>query len=114
MTIPQLSEEELRQARSAATAARRRRAEVKQRLRCGATTLAEVLDLAATDEVVAHTKVYDLLRCLPRVGETRARELMERHDIAANRRLRGLGRHQIAALKADFAPLGADDPRSTL
>ena len=28
---------------------------------------------------------------------------MERLDIAANRRLRGLGRHQIAALVAEFA-----------
>lgn len=103
MGIPSLTEEQLKQARSAATAARRRRAQVKQQLRTGEVSLADVLDLAATDDLVAHTKVYDVLRCVPRVGEQRAKELMQRHDIAENRRLRGLGRHQIAGLKADFS-----------
>lgn len=104
MSIPPLSEEQLKQARSAATAARRRRAEVKQQLRRGAMTLAQVLDLAEHDDVVAHSKVVDILKALPRVGETRARETMARHDIAENRRLRGLGRHQIAGLKEEFSP----------
>lgn len=103
MAIPSLTEEQLQQARSAATAARRRRAEVKQQLRTGEISLADVLDLAQSDEMVAHTKVYDVLRCVPRVGERRAKELMRRHDIAENRRLRGLGRHQVAGLKADFS-----------
>jgi hypothetical protein len=29
--------------------------------------------------------------------------VMERLDIATNRRLRGLGRHQVAGLKAEFS-----------
>ena len=104
MTIPPLSDEQRSQARLAATDARRRRAEVKQALRAGECTLAEVLAQAEQDDVIAHAKVIDVLRALPRVGAVRATRVMERLDIAPNRRLRGLGRHQAAALAAEFAP----------
>ncbi len=53
--------------------------------------------------MLAHVKVVDLLKALPRVGEKRAAEIMERLEIAPNRRVRGLGRHQVAGLKAEFA-----------
>ena len=86
MSIPTLSPEQLSAAREAATRARRVRAEFK----------------AAEDDVLAHVKVVDLLKALPRVGEKRAAEIMERLDIAPNRRIRGLGRHQIAGLRAEF------------
>ena len=110
MTIPPLSDEQRQQARNAATEARRRRADVKQSLRTGDSTLAEVLALAEKDEVVAHAKVIDVLKSLPRVGVVRAGKVMERLDIAANRRLRGLGKHQTAALIAEFA--AKSDPES--
>ena len=103
MTIPPLSDEQRQQARNAATQARRRRAEIKQALRSGERSLAEVLALAEQDDVVAHTKVIDVLKALPRVGAVRAAKVMERLDIAANRRLRGLGKHQTAALVGEFA-----------
>ena len=106
MTIPPLSDEQRSQARHAATEARRRRAEVKQALRSGQATLAEVLGQAEQDDVIAHTKVIDVLRSLPRVGTVRATRVMERLDIAANRRLRGLGKHQTAALIAEFSAAG--------
>jgi len=77
---------------------------VKQGLRTGELSLAEVLTTAETDDVVAHAKVVDVLKALPRVGAVRADRVMGRLDIAPNRRLRGLGRHQIAALVAEFAP----------
>ena len=102
MTIPPLSDEQRQQARTAATEARRRRAEMKQALRSGERTLADVLGQAEHDDVIAHTKVIDVLKSLPRVGTVRATKVMERLDIAANRRLRGLGRHQTAALIAEF------------
>ena len=103
MTIPPLSDEQRQQARLAATEARRRRAEMKKALRSGEQSLAQVLDLAETDDVIAHAKVVDVLKALPRVGEVRATKVMERLDIAANRRLRGLGKHQTAALIAEFS-----------
>ncbi|HET6758242.1 MAG TPA: integration host factor, actinobacterial type [Propionibacteriaceae bacterium] len=110
MTIPPLSDEQRQQARHAATEARRRRAEIKQDLRSGERSLAQVLDLAGTDDVVAHAKVIDVLKALPRVGAVRANRVMERLDIAANRRLRGLGKHQIAALIAEFSDRSTPPP----
>lgn len=107
MTIPPLSNEQRSQARHAATEARRRRAEIKDGLRTGRHSLAEVLELAEHDDVVAHTKVVDVLRSLPRVGAVRAEKIMDRLDIAPNRRLRGLGKHQAAALVAEFASRSA-------
>ena len=103
VTIPPLSDEQRQQARHAATEARRRRAEMKQALRSGEHSLAQVLDLAEDDDVIAHAKVIDVLKALPRVGTVRANKVMERLDIAANRRLRGLGKHQAAALIAEFS-----------
>jgi hypothetical protein len=111
VTIPELSDEQRQQARNAATQARRRRADIKQSLRSGERSLADVLRLAESDDVVAHTKVIDVLRSLPRVGTVRAGKVMERLDIAPNRRLRGLGRHQIGALLEEFAP-GRQPPRT--
>lgn len=105
MAIPTLTPEQLEAARSAATTARRARADLKARVRSGALSLGDAIDEALADEVLAHTKVADLLKALPRVGEKRAHDVMERLDIAANRRIRGLGRHQIAGLKEQFAPL---------
>ena len=110
MTIPRLSDEQRQQARNAATQARRRRAEIKQALRSGERSLAEVLALAEQDDVVAHTKVIDVLKALPRVGAVRAAKVMERLDIAANRRLRGLGKHQTAALVAEFSARAPGPP----
>lgn len=103
MTIPQLTTEQLQAARAAATEARRRRAELKGELRAGKIGLAAALDVAADDDVLAHVKVVDLLKALPRVGEKRAAQVMERLEIAPNRRIRGLGRHQVAGLKAEFS-----------
>lgn len=102
MTIPQLTTEQLEAARAAATEARRRRAELKSRVRSGTLNLSAALDAASDDDVLAHVKVVDLLKSLPRVGEKRAGLVMERLEIAPNRRIRGLGRHQVAGLKAEF------------
>ena len=112
VTIPPLSDEQRQQARNAATEARRRRAEVKQALRSGERSLAEVLELAEQDDVIAHTKVIDVLQ-VPAPGRcVRAEKVMDRLDIAANRRLRGLGRHQTAALIAEFGARPAGAPQS--
>ncbi|MFV0407412.1 MAG: integration host factor, actinobacterial type [Propioniciclava sp.] len=103
MSIPQLTTEQLQAARAAATEARRARADLKGKVRTGALSLSQALEVASDDETLAHIKVVDLLKSLPRVGEKRATAVMERLDIAANRRIRGLGRHQTAGLKAEFA-----------
>jgi hypothetical protein len=103
VTIPQLTTEQLEAARAAATEARRRRADLKSKVRSGELSLGQALEAAAADDVLAHVKVVDLLKALPRVGEKRAGVVMSRLDIAPNRRIRGLGRHQVAGLRAEFS-----------
>ena len=103
VTIPQLTTEQLEAARAAATEARRKRADLKSKVRSGDLSLGQALETAAGDDVLAHVKVVDLLKALPRVGEKRAGMVMARLDIAPNRRIRGLGRHQVAGLKAEFS-----------
>jgi len=39
---------------------------------------------------------------MPGVGKVRAAQIMERIGIAKNRRVGGLGTHQLAALEAEF------------
>ena len=98
MAIPQLSEEQLQAAREAATQARRARADLKEQVKAGSLSFTYALNKAVADDTLSRIKVVDLLRALPRVGVTRAAEIMENLAIAPNRRIRGLGRHQIERL----------------
>lgn len=100
---PQLSDEQRKQALAKAAAVRRRRAELKDRLKIGDVSLSEVLDMAAGDDVVGGTKVLAVLESLPRVGKVTARRLMSELDISETRRLRGLGVKQREALLAKLS-----------
>jgi signal recognition particle GTPase len=100
--LPELTEEQRAAALEKAAAARRARAELKERLKRGGTTLPDVLDQADSDEVLGKMKVSALLEALPGVGKVRAQQIMERLEIAPSRRLRGLGERQRKALLAEF------------
>ena len=102
-TPPQLSPEQRQAALAKAAEARRARAELKERLKLGSISLSEVLDQAATDELVGKTKVLAVLESLPGVGKVRARRTMDEIGIAEGRRLRGLGDNQREKLLAAFA-----------
>ena len=104
MALPQLTAEQRAAALEKAAAARKVRAELKERLKRGGTTLSQVLADANTDEALAKLKVSALLESLPGVGKVRAGQLMEQFDIAASRRVRGLGERQRQALLNEFAP----------
>lgn len=102
MAIPQLSSAQLEAAREAATQARRARAELKEQVKTSAVSFTEALNKAVGDDTLSRIKVVDLLRAVPRVGITRASEIMENLQIAPNRRIRGLGRHQVDRLDELF------------
>lgn len=102
MAIPQLSSAQLEAAREAATQARRARAELKEQVKSGAVSFTDALNRAVGDDTLSRIKVVDLLRAMPRVGITRASEIMENLQIAPNRRIRGLGRHQVDRLNELF------------
>jgi len=103
---PQLSDEQRKAALAKAAAVRRQRAELKERLKIGNVGLSEVLDMAASDDVVGGTKVLSVLESLPRVGKVTARRLMSELDISETRRLRGLGVKQLETPAAQVPQTG--------
>lgn len=98
MPLQPLTEEQRAAAREKAKQARVTRAEIKDAVKNKKITIAEVLKRAETDEAVARLKVTDLLTSLPGVGEVRTENILNDLNIAASRRLRGLGIHQRRAL----------------
>lgn len=101
---PSLSPEQRQAALDKAGVARRARAELKERLKMGSVTLAELLEQSADDEVIAKMKVLAVLESLPGVGKVKARRTMAEVGIADTRRVRGLGDQQRKALLTTFAP----------
>src|SRR5437016_3056383 len=100
---PQLSPEQRQAALEKAAAARRQRAELKEKLKMGSTTLKELLDEAERDEIIGKMKVVAVLESLPGVGKVRARRLMDDIGISETRRIRGLGAQQREALLKEFS-----------
>ena len=99
---PTLTPEQRQAALDKAAAARRERAELKEKLKMGSVNLRELLNLADAHEVVAKMKVLAVLESLPGVGKVKARRTMEEIGISETRRVRGLGAQQRDALLRAF------------
>ena len=97
---PSLSPEQRQAALEKAAVARRARAELKERLKMGSTSLAEVLDQSERDEMVGKIKVLAVLESLPGLGKVKARRVLEDCEISETRRLQGLGSKQREKLFA--------------
>ena len=104
MPLPTLSPEQRAAALEKAAVIRKARAELKEQLKAGKTTLTKVLDRAESDEVVGKLKVSAVLQSMPGIGKVRATQIMDRLKIAESRRLRGLGDQQRKALLEEFNP----------
>ncbi|HEV2342544.1 MAG TPA: integration host factor, actinobacterial type [Actinocrinis sp.] len=102
MALPPLTPEQRAAALEKAAAARRERAEVKNRLKHSGASLSEVVREGQKNDVIGKMKVSALLESLPGVGKVRAKQIMERLSISETRRVRGLGANQIAALEREF------------
>ncbi|TAK71160.1 MAG: 30S ribosomal protein S13 [Actinomycetota bacterium] len=111
MALPNLTAEQRAAALAQAAAARRLRAEVKNRLKHSGADIGDVIRDGQSDEgagkVIGKLRVSALLESMPGVGKVRARQIMERLGIAESRRVRGLGPHQIAALEGEFSRSGS-------
>jgi S13-like H2TH domain len=103
MALPEMTQEQRRQALAKAAEARRTRAELKELVRTGSLSFGEVIERAADDDIVAGTKVVSLLQALPGVGKVKAKRTMEELGIAENRKIRGLGSNQRAQLLERFS-----------
>lgn len=98
MPLPSLTPEQRAAALDKAAAARRERAEIKNRIRHSGASPTEVLHEGQTNDVIGKMRVSQLLQCIPGVGKVRAQQIMEELEIATSRRLRGLGDRQRKAL----------------
>jgi hypothetical protein len=101
--LPETTEEQRTAALARAAQARRIRAEIKELLKTGSLSLAEVLDKAADDPLVAGTRVQAIIVSMPGMGKIATKRLMEEIGIAENRTLKGLGSNQRAALLERFS-----------
>ncbi len=82
---PSLTPEQREQALAKAGAARRARAELKEKLKMGSVTLQELFDEAATNEHIGGMKVLSVIESLPGVGKVKARRTMDEIGIADTR-----------------------------
>ena len=103
MPLPSLTPEQRAAALEKAAAARKARAELRERLKSKGATVGDVLKQGETDEVIGKMRVSAVLESLPGVGKARAAKIMERLEISPTRRVRGLGANQRKALEAEFA-----------
>ena len=114
MALPELTPEQRQAALDKAAASRRERAEVKNRLKHSGASILDVLREGQVNDVIGKMRVVDLLQSMPGLGKVRARQLMERLNIAESRRVRGLGTKQVAALEREFTDGGwSSTARST-
>jgi len=97
MAIPQLTPEQRQQALEKAKEARTKRAEVRDDLKSGKLTIAQVIDMQ-DDPIIGRMKVSTLIETLPGYGKAKAVKIMADLGIAESRRLKGLGAVQKDAL----------------
>jgi len=101
VALPTLSAEQRQVALGKARQARAARSALLADLKAGSITLAYVL--AREDDTARRTKVAQVVRALPGVGQARATAIMERAGIPAERRVGGLGTRQREQLLAESA-----------
>ena len=97
---PSLSSEQRAQNGALAVLARRERAQLKIDVASKNISFFDVL----TDgrESIKRMKVIELLEATPGVGKRRAEQIMSKAKISLARRIAGLGRHQIEALRKEL------------
>lgn len=100
---PALTDEQRKAALEKAAESRRKRAEVKEKLKSGSVSFSDLCQMAETDEVVGKMKVLSVLESLPRVGKVKARNLLEFAEVSESRRMQGLGKNQREKLIAKLA-----------
>lgn len=103
MALPQLTPEQRADALQKAAAARKARADLKDRLKRQEMSVADVIRAGESDDVIGKMRVSAVLEALPGLGKARAQKIMERLEISPTRRVRGLGSNQRKALEREFS-----------
>ncbi|MDR3052769.1 MAG: integration host factor [Coriobacteriales bacterium] len=97
MALPELSPEQRQAALKKAAEARTARKELREQVKSGKLTFAQVLAKAG-DPVVDNIKVITLIESLPGYGKAKATKLLDELGISDSRRVRGLGDKQKVKL----------------
>ena len=103
---PQLTPKQRQEALLKAATSRKRRAEVKNKIKSGEFSIDSILEIAKSEDAIAKMRVKELLESMSGVGKVRALSLMERLNISPTRRIQGLGRLQIKQLREEFMKSG--------
>lgn len=93
MALPNLSPEDRKKALEKAAQARQARADLRQKIKAGKMSFADVMK-KADDPIVARMKVSTLLESLPGFGKAKAAKIMSELEISESRRVQGLGARQ--------------------
>lgn len=97
MALPQMTAEQRQEALEKAKETRRKRAEVRTKIKAGKLTAKKVL-AKRDDPIYGKIKVSQFIESFPGYGKAKSEKLMAEIGIAEGRRLSGLGDKQIAAL----------------
>lgn len=94
MSAPSRTPEQRTQALERALASRQERALIRQQLKSGDLKARDVLEACEQNQAWGALPIRAFLTALPGVGTAKADAIMRDIDIAASRRLRGLGERQ--------------------
>jgi len=111
-TPPKLTSEQRALALAKSIEGRRVRAVIKNEIATGTKTIFDAIN--SDDPAIATMRVRELLASVPGVGAVKAEALMERAKISPNRRIAGLGSHQILRLREELALTKIEPTRGSL
>ena len=92
-----MTDEQRANALEKAKETRRKRAEVRAKIKAGKLTAKKAL-AKRDDPIIGKIKVSQFIQSFPGFGKAKAEKIMAEIGIAENRRLSGLGDKQVAAL----------------
>ena len=97
MGVPKISEEDRKKALEKAQKVRKERAALREEMKAGKRAMKDVIDRKGED-IVGGMRVKYVLESMPGIGKVRAKEIMDQIGIDENRKVKGLGTRQVAAL----------------
>lgn len=97
MALPQMTEEQRKEALEKAKETRKKRAEVRTNIKAGKLSAKDAL-AKRDDPIYGKIKVAQFIESFPGYGKAKAEKIMAEIGIAEGRRLAGLGEKQVAAL----------------
>ena len=97
MGVPKISEEDRKKALAKAQQVRKERAALREEMKAGKLAMKDVIDRKC-DDIVGGMRVKYVLESMPGIGKVRAKEIMDQIGIDENRKVKGLGTRQVAAL----------------